>query len=85
MSAEPEAVARSDLFHEPASSQGEEQPEAAATEKPAATDTEPLITLSGGGQIHVGPHVKMKTTGGSVYVNKGSKLAVSQSANLIAE
>ena len=44
-----------------------------------------VIEVSGGGQIHVGPQVNMKTTGGPIRVKKGSKMAVSQFAKLITE
>ena len=45
----------------------------------------PLITLDGGGQIHIGPKVLVKTAGGPIEVKKGSKLAVSQFAKLITD
>lgn len=49
-------------------------------QKPA---DEPLITLSGGGQLHLGAHSKVRV-GGAVYVAKGGKLAVHQKAELLA-
>ena len=45
----------------------------------------PVIQVSGGGEIHVGPQVNMKTSGGPLSVKKGSKIAVSQFAKLITE
>merc|ERR1719478_31053 len=49
------------------------------------TKDSPLITLDGGGEFHVGPQAIVKTSGGSVTVKKGSKLAVSQRAKLISQ
>lgn len=78
----PRAGMPDDVFLQ--ASQGPDQA-AAPSAEPATGEPEPIITLEGGGQIHVGPHVRMKTTGGAVHVSKGSKLAVSQFAKVIAD
>merc|ERR1711988_678491 len=39
-----------------------------------------IVTLDGGGELHVGPQAIVNTKGAPVRVKKGSKLAVSQRA-----
>jgi len=45
----------------------------------------PVIDVSGGAQIHLGSNVQMTVEGGGLEVQKGSKVAVSQFANLVSK
>merc|ERR1711924_439557 len=63
----------------------DDAPAKAKAKAKGVTKDSPLITLDGGGEFHVGPQAIVKTSGGSVTVKKGSKLAVSQRAKLISQ
>jgi len=50
---------------------------------PVAVD--PVIDVSGGAQIHVGPQTQMTIEGGGIEIQKGSKVGVSQTAKVVSK